>query len=77
MKVSSKVLISELKHFVAKGNSFEAKAGRHDDAVSSTLLCIRIMEDLLEWDSDLRDQLTQSIGGFADEVLEPMPTLML
>ena len=37
----SRNLIRELKTFIAKGKSFEAKLGETDDLVSATLLCIR------------------------------------
>ena len=77
MTVYSKALIGELKYFVAKGNGFEAKSGKHDDLVSATLLCIRLLQDLLEWDDELRQKVSDNIGDEFEEYIEPMPTMML
>ncbi len=77
MSISSKALIGELKFFVAKGNGYEAKSGKTDDLVSAVLLSIRMMQDLMEWDADLREAVAQNIGDELGEELEPMPTIML
>lgn len=77
MDISSKALIGELKFFVAKGNGYEAKSGKTDDLVSAVLLAIRMMQDLMEYDADLRESVAQNIGDELGETLEPMPTLML
>jgi hypothetical protein len=50
MLLKSKPLISELKGFVATGSSFQAKSGMGDDLVSATLLALRIMAVLKDWD---------------------------
>jgi len=50
MKVSSGTLISELKGFVATGSTYKAKVGETDDLISATLLVIRIMSVLRDWD---------------------------
>ena len=50
MKVSSGPLISELKGFVATGSTYKAKTGETDDLISATLLVIRIMSVLRDWD---------------------------
>jgi hypothetical protein len=50
MILKSKPLISELKGFVATGSSFQAKSGMGDDLVSATLLALRIMAVLKDWD---------------------------
>ena len=50
MKLNSKVLISELKTFIASGTSFKAKTGQHDDLVSALLLVIRMSVILADWD---------------------------
>jgi hypothetical protein len=71
--VASKALISELKTFVAAGNSFEAKIGEHDDLVMSTLLAIRMIMMLQQFDSSLDNELKDSIDNF----IEPMPFIMI
>ena len=50
MTLNSRPLISELKTFIAKGTSFAAKEGQHDDLVAALLLIIRMSLLLAEWD---------------------------
>jgi len=44
MNIKSKALISELKNYIARGASFQAKLGTTDDLVASSLLVVRLME---------------------------------
>jgi len=69
-RINSKVLISELKAYIAKGVSFEAKVGLHDDLVSATLLVIRMAIMLQEWDPAIYDKMREERE---DEFLMPMP----
>ena len=71
----SKPLIRELKVFVAKGNSFEAKSGEHDDLVSALLLIVRMTDFLTKYD----DTMEQSLGATLDDdddYQEPMPIII-
>ena len=43
-------LIGELKSFVATGTSYKAKLGETDDLISATLLALRMMTVLRDWD---------------------------
>ena len=52
MVIKSKNLVSELKNFVATGNSFRAKPGEHDDLVMSTLLAVRMASTISAWDQN-------------------------
>jgi len=70
MKINSKPLISELKAFVAKGLSFEAKVGQHDDLVSSVLLALRMAMVLQEWDPAIYDKMREEAE---DEWIMPLP----
>lgn len=70
LKINSKPLISELKTFVAKGASFEAKVGHHDDLVSSMLLAIRMTLILQEWDPLIYEKMREERD---DEFVMPMP----
>jgi len=72
LKINSKKLITELKSFVSKENSFSAKSGEHDDLVSALLLIVRMLEVTLNW--------TQNIGELREYIeedelsdAEPMP----
>jgi hypothetical protein len=73
MTVKSKSLISELKNFVATGNTFKAKIGETDDLVMSTLLIVRMALLLKQYDSDLDEQLKDA----GDEIIEPMPFIVI
>jgi hypothetical protein len=70
MKINSKPLVSELKSFIATGTSYEAKQGTNDDLVSSTLLALRMMTVLRDWDPKVYDTFTQINE---DEFQEPLP----
>ena len=73
MIIRSKGLISELKNFVALGNTYKAKIGETDDLVMSTLLAVRMAMMLRQYDSDLSETLTDSL----DDIIEPMPFLIV
>jgi hypothetical protein len=60
MKVYSKPLIGEMKNFVATGSSFQAKSGTHDDLISATLLAIRMMSVLKDWDPRVYNTFNQA-----------------
>ena len=72
LKVSSKLLISELKNYIASGASFKAKPGSHDDLVSSLLLIIRMSVILADWDPKIMDALSIE-GTLAEDWEPPMP----
>ena len=71
--IASKMLISELKTFVASGNSYAAKLGETDDLVMATLLCLRMMQMLQNYDAQLESELRDSV----DQFIEPMPFIMI
>lgn len=73
MKLHSKPLISELKTYVAKGISFEAKETAHDDLVSALLLALRMAMMLQEWDPAIYDKLREERD---DEWTMPLPIYM-
>ena len=71
MVVHSKPFISELKNYVATGSSYQAKLGQTDDLISATLLAIRMMAVLKDWDPRIYNSFTQ-----AEEIEDydpPMP----
>jgi hypothetical protein len=71
MKLKSKPLISELKGFVATGSSFQAKSGMGDDLVSATLLALRMMAVLKDWDPRVYNTFTQAED--IEDYEAPMP----
>jgi len=72
LKIYSKPLISELKSFIASGSSFKAKSGQTDDLVSATLLIMRIISVLKDWDPKIYASFSQADEDTADRVM-PMP----
>ena len=62
LTIKSKSLISEIKTFVSTGSGFEAKYGEHDDLVMSTILIIRILQRILNWDESLENKLSTGIS---------------
>jgi len=72
MAIKSKNLISELKNFVASGNSYSAKPGEHDDLVMSTLLAVRMASTISSWDQKLFERLRDS----EEELTMPMPIMI-
>jgi hypothetical protein len=70
LKINSKALISELKTFIAKDVSFEAKVGQHDDLVSAMLLALRMALMLQDWDPAIYDKMREERE---DEFIMPMP----
>jgi len=71
MQVHSKPLITELKNFVATGSSYTAKSGTHDDLISATLLAIRMMTVLKDWDPRVYN--TFNLAEHDDNYEPPMP----
>ena len=69
MKIRSSALVSELKTFVASGGSYAAKVGETDDLVMSTLLTIRMMQELQNY----HQELDQQLRDHGDVIVPPMP----
>ena len=68
MTVNSRSLVSELKNFVALGGSYQAKIGETDDLVTSSLLIVRILQQLSDFNYDLDQHIRDH-----DEIIEPLP----
>jgi len=68
MTVNSRSLVSELKNFVALGGSYEAKVGETDDLVTSSLLAVRIIQQLSEYHYNLDQHISDH-----DEIIMPLP----
>lgn len=68
MTLNSRSLITELKNFIALGGSYQAKIGETDDLVTSSLLVVRILQQLSSFDYNLDQHIRDH-----DEIIEPMP----
>jgi len=71
MSVCSKPLISELKNYVATGSSYQAKVGHNDDLISATLLALRMMAVMKDWDPRVYNTFTQAESD--EDYDPPMP----
>ena len=71
MHIASKLLVTELKTFVASGASYAAKIGEHDDLIMAVMLVIRMMLMLQSYDAELDAEIKD-----ASEFIEPMPFIM-
>jgi hypothetical protein len=75
LTVRSSSLISELKTFVASGGSYAAKLGETDDLVMATLLTVRMMQHLRDYNIDLDSHLRDHGNGRGgdDDDIDPLP----
>ena len=73
LHVKSKPLISELKNFIASGGSYAAKQGETDDLVMSTILALRIANELKNYVPELESSLRDG----TDDYDAPMPFIIM
>ena len=82
--LQSKPLMSELKNFVAKGNSFAAKVGEHDDLVMSLVLAVRMIDYIATFEDEVYERVNSNLSNDVlseysdeDEWDGPMPIDLL
>jgi hypothetical protein len=68
LQINSRSLISELKTFIASGGSYAAKIGDNDDLVMSTLLVVRMLQQLGDYHYELESHMRDH-----DEFIAPLP----
>lgn len=73
LHINSKLLIRQLKFFIAKGDSFAAKPGENDDCVMSTLLCVRMMQIVTNWDDKVGEAMRDIFDTDSQEYRDPLP----
>jgi hypothetical protein len=79
LKVNSKGLISELKVFVSRSNTFEARIGQTDDLIMALILAIRMTDYISTWDDGAQSAINTSISSEDDDDMgynAPMPTII-
>ena len=76
MFIKSMPLIHELNNFIRSNKSFKARLGKKDDIVMSTLLCLRVLNELQNWDEEIHDRLADIID-VDDENIEPTPAIFV
>ena len=75
IEVASKPLLRELKTFIARGNSYSAKDGEHDDLVMAVNLIVRMSMEVSKYEESAFEYLNDD---FEDgDGMEPMPFSIL
>ena len=79
IKLLSKPLISELKTFVARNNSFSAKPGEMDDMVMSMMLNVRVISFVSSFEDNIYENVNSSLQTTLDddEYDGPLPISIL
>lgn len=78
LHIRSKNLIHELKMFIAKGNSYEAKVGERDDLVMSTILAIRMALVISAFDDRAYSAINSNVDySEEDEHATPLPIMIM
>lgn len=68
IKIKSKILLQEVKEFVRKHGSYEARRGSTDDCVAATLIIIRLLEEISTFDQDAYNKLhAQEYENWSEE----------
>jgi hypothetical protein len=77
--IKSQDLIFELKHFVSKGQGYEAKKGATDDSVMATVLIMRLLKRLSEYNEDAFTKVNEYVDPDAslDESGDYVPILIM
>lgn len=73
LKVKSKLLVSELKNFIANGTSYAAKIGETDDLVMATLLAVRMATEIKNYLPELDNHMRDG----SDQDIAPMPFVIV
>jgi len=78
MKINSQGLLSELKVFVSRGNTYEAKIGQTDDLVMAIILVVRMLEYISSWDESSQTAISSNISSEDDiDYNSPMPSIFI
>ena len=67
LTINSKMLIFELKNYIATGAGYNAKSGCTDDLICAFLIVLRVMKYLSDYEPEVFDKLYKSEGDFYEE----------
>jgi hypothetical protein len=77
MKLNSKGILSELKVFVSRANTFEARIGQTDDLIMAMILAVRMTNYISSWDDSSQAAINSNIASFDDNSYDsPMPVFI-
>lgn len=57
LTIKSKALVAEMKQFVRKGGSFAAKVGGTDDLIMGSVIAVRLLEEISQFEQEAYDKL--------------------
>ena len=79
LHVRSQHAINEMKDYVRQAGSYSARRGATDDCVSSLLIVVRILDELVQYEDNVYNVLydTELINEFDNNSAEEAPTPML
>ena len=72
LKLRSKNIIRELKEFVARGTTFAAKPGGSDDLVMATLVAVRMITYIAQYEDAVYNEIETSVDD-DDDWNGPLP----
>jgi hypothetical protein len=74
LTINSRGLLSELKVFVSRGNTYEARIGQTDDLIMAMILAIRMTDYISTWDDKSQAAINSNVGsGEESDSSAPMP----
>ncbi len=74
MKLNSKGILSELKVFVSRANTFEARIGQTDDLIMAMILAVRMTDYISTWDDKSQAAINSNVSTEDDMNYDaPMP----
>jgi hypothetical protein len=74
LEIASKNLLRELKTFIARGGSYAAKEGEHDDLVMALVLIVRMAQEVTRYEEDAYEYFDAAND---DDYDDPMPVAFL
>lgn len=78
MKINSRGLLSELKVFVSRGNTYEARIGQTDDLIMAMILAVRMTDYISTWDDKSQAAINSDVsdGTSLSSYDAPMPVMI-
>ena len=73
LKLNSRGILSELKVFVSRSNTYEARPGQTDDLIMSMIVALRMTDYIATWDDASQAAITSSISTDDNNYDAPMP----
>ena len=70
MKLNSKGILSELKVFVSRGNTFEARIGQTDDLIMAMILVVRMLDYISTWDDKSQAAINSNVSEVTDSAFD-------